>query len=141
MPLQDVSTGISIRIGNHSHSVNPHSFARSIPSADSCAKVQQLFHTTKYFMLNNVNTENQYVTEFTGIISTFQGNNLTEINNLDRSSIQLKSYFRTLIRQDKSEATSRWVPEFNFSEIKTWWTGSDGLGDTVQIIWIDLSII
>ena len=51
MPLQDVSAGISIRIGNHSHSVNPHSFARSIPSADSCAKVQQLFEQAKLYHL------------------------------------------------------------------------------------------
>lgn len=51
MPLQDVSAGISIRIGNHSHSVNPHSFARSIPSADSCAQVQQLFEQAKLYHL------------------------------------------------------------------------------------------
>ena len=73
----------------------------------STAKVQQLFHTTKYFVLNNVKHKNQYGTEFTDIISSFQGNNLTEINNLDRSSIQLKSYFRTLISQDEPEAPSR----------------------------------
>jgi hypothetical protein len=73
----------------------------------STAKVQQLFHTTKYFVLNNVKHRNQYGTEFTDFISSVQENNLTEINNLDRSSIQLKSYFRTLISQDEPEVPSR----------------------------------
>ena len=82
----------------------------------STAKVQQLFHTAKYFMLNNVKHKNQYETESTDIISSFQGNNLTEINNLDRSGFDVQTLGSTVSGQTPNQDPD---PEFNFCEINT----------------------
>ena len=56
---QNVSKRLSICLcrnfclhkNGHSRSVNPHSFAQSISSVDSCAKVQQLFEQAKLYHL------------------------------------------------------------------------------------------
>ena len=68
---------------------------------------------------------NQYGTEFTDIISSFQGNNLTEINNLDRSGLDVPTLGSTVSCQAPNQDPD---PEFNLIEInnldRSGWTSS-----------------